>query len=444
MANIKLQIASSVPLVEDMAMAEFELPEFNARTRRSYFVDLFNTGAGSVHWELTPSDPWVQVSQTSGAVTSEERVWISIDWPAVPKGEHVVSSLSVDSAGQTLEIPVTLWNPSSSVPLHIDFVEDNNVIAMEAESYSSLRSSVDAAWTELPNLGSGGVMMVTPTTAASRERVAEITNTSPALVYNTYLRSSGPVTVKARFIPTLAINGLRGLRYAVSFDDEEPQIVDMDRTSGSGIWDRSVLRGHIDYTTTHQLPTAGTHQLKIWMVDPGVVLDRLEIFTGDVPYTYRGAPVTAVENFGSYKIESGQAVMLNTNDLFRFDSITNNGLLTLLGSSALELGGGPFINNGVLDLITWKGMLPGGFVNDGSIVDSLWIENATPSVSSLDIAITGYTGHGYQLQQKTDANLVSGGWVDVGVAVQGEGSPITFYADLLSTNQGFYRIKVFP
>ncbi len=446
MANIKLRETTSSVLMEDQSMAGFELPEFNTCTRRSYFVDLFNTGTGSVNWQITPSNSWVKVSATSGSVSSEQRVWVSIDWPSAPQGEFVTSFLAVESAGQTLRIPVTVWNPSASLPLSVDFVEDNGVVAIEAERVSCMIPAADASWSRLYNLGQGGgSMMVSPATAASRESMADITNTSPALVYNTYLRTNGVVNVTARFIPTLAVSGT--LRYAVSFDDQVPQIIDMARTSGSGsAWNRSVLRAYIDYTTSHTLTAAGEHQLKIWMVDSGVVLDRLKISTKSGPYTYRGAPETAVSSFGSYTIGNEQTLILNTNDWFRFDSITNNGTLTLLGSASLNLDGGPFVNNGVLDIITWQGTLPAGFLNNGMVLTrtNIEIRQVEKIGPDLRMQIQGYANHGYQLQQASGGDL-TGLWNSVGASVLGTNNPITFViSNAFQDAQGFYRVLVTP
>ena len=445
MANIKLQMAASAPMVEDRLLSEFALPEFNARTRRSHFMDLFNTGSGSVNWTAESDDSWLKVSKASGALSGEERLWISVDWPAAPKGESVSSSLKVKSAGQTLNIPVAIWNPESSLPLSVDFVEENGVIAIEAENYSSLIPADDVAWSRIGNLGSGDVMQVLPTTAASRDGVAEVTNSSPALIYNTYLRSAGEVTVSARFIPTLPLNGTRGLRYAVSFDDEAPQIVDMDRTSGSGsVWRRSVLRANIEYQTTHTLSAPGEHQLKIWMVDPGVVVDRIEIRTDDRPYSYRGAPESAVKNYGDYSVGNDMSMVVGPAETVSFDSVTNYGHFTLQGSAGFGLNGGAFVNYGVLDLISWEGILPASLINYGEIIDHLRIEEITASATTLDLEIPGYSNHHYQLQRKDGNSLSAGSWVDVGAPAVGAGLPLIFSAGTRTNAQGFYRIKISP
>src|SRR5690606_14606659 len=62
----------------------YALPAFNQFLDKTYFVDLFNTGSGSFDWHLKPSHDWVVVNKTSGTVTLEDRVWVSIDWSKVP------------------------------------------------------------------------------------------------------------------------------------------------------------------------------------------------------------------------------------------------------------------------------------------------------------------------------------------------------------------------
>ena len=74
----------------------------------------------------------------------------------------------------------------------------------------------------------------------------------------------------------------RGLRFAVSFDDEPPQIVtlvpaDYKAQNGNRDWEKVVGDNARYARTTHTLAQPGYHTLKYWMVDPGVVLQKIVV-----------------------------------------------------------------------------------------------------------------------------------------------------------------------
>ncbi len=100
-------------------------------------------------------------------------------------------------------------------------------------------------------------------------------------------------------LPTHRVHEGRGLRYAIAIDDEPPQIVDFYEDGGHGgeqspRWRENVARNAAITVTRHQLTAAGRHTLRIWAVDPGVVLDKIVIDTGGLQASYLGPPETRV------------------------------------------------------------------------------------------------------------------------------------------------------
>ena len=59
-------------------------------------------------------------------------------------------------------------------------------------------------------------------------------------------------------------------------------------------WSRNVLNATTTGVTTHDIGAHGAHVLKIYMVDPGVVLDKIVIDTGGARPSYLGPPETKV------------------------------------------------------------------------------------------------------------------------------------------------------
>jgi hypothetical protein len=73
------------------------------------------------------------------------------------------------------------------------------------------------------------------------------------------------------------------LRFAVSINDGEPVIV-------SDPGKRDVISNLLIKSAKINFPAQGQHTLKIWMTDPGLVIDKIIIDTGGVVDAYLGPP----------------------------------------------------------------------------------------------------------------------------------------------------------
>jgi hypothetical protein len=137
-------------------------------------------------------------------------------------------------------------------------------------------------------------MALFPTTAASITDPAQILTQSPRLEFDFTSTHSGDYQVSVYAIPTHRINSTRGLRYAVAIDDQQPQIVDFEQSANnnSKAWQEDVIRNTNVTVTTHNIPSPGKHTLKIFMVDPGVVLEKFVVSHGPLPPSELGPPET--------------------------------------------------------------------------------------------------------------------------------------------------------
>jgi hypothetical protein len=106
---------------------------------------------------------------------------------------------------------------------------------------------------------------------------------------------AGTVDVETITAPTLNFAPDRGLRFAVSFDGDPTQMVTLvpqnySAQNGNRDWETSVKDNARYAHSTHTLAAPGYHTLKIWMVDPGVVLQKLVIDLGGLKQSYLGPP----------------------------------------------------------------------------------------------------------------------------------------------------------
>jgi hypothetical protein len=166
------------------------------------------------------------------------------------------------------------------------FVETGGVVAIEAEHHARALAPGGREWLRVPGLGRTLSGM---TTLPAEAKPATLED-GMRLEYDVYLFKAGKVQVQATLAPTLKFQPGPGLRYAVSFDDEPPKVVDVHADSSQRQWAKNVSDGVAQLVSTHELAQPGRHTLKFWALDPGLVLQRLVIDAGGRKPSYLGPP----------------------------------------------------------------------------------------------------------------------------------------------------------
>jgi hypothetical protein len=269
------------------------LPAFDALNRQSHYFEIFNRGQASFSYKATPDQPWILVSAPEGTIDKEARVRVTIDWSKAPKGEGKGSIRITGPGGSRVSIGIAALNPTSITRGTLDgFVAGEGYVSMEAEHYSSNVPGVQARWEKINGYGrTRSAMSIRPTTARSVVPPED----SPCLEYRMYLFTEKKADVWTTVAPTLNFDPGRGRRYAVSFDKEPPQIIDVlpqgyDARNGNREWEESVRNAGRRVRSTHTLSGAGYHTLKIRMVDPGIVLQKIVVDLGGMKPSYLGPP----------------------------------------------------------------------------------------------------------------------------------------------------------
>jgi hypothetical protein len=97
----------------------------------------------------------------------------------------------------------------------------------------------------------------------------------------------------AYFSPTLNFHNDEGLEYAVSIDDETPQVISLNKDDNNNrVWEGWVANNIIIKTSSHNVSKPGKHTVKIWMINPGIVLQKIVLDMGGVKQSYLGPPET--------------------------------------------------------------------------------------------------------------------------------------------------------
>jgi hypothetical protein len=269
------------------------LPKFDTFNQQRHFIDVFNKGKAPFEFTAAASQSWILLSETKGTVVKDKRLWISVDWSKASKG-MTSGMVTLIGTSNSVTVKVNAFNPAEVTRDSLQgFVEGDGFVSIEAEHYTKKTDTGANRWIKIDDYGRtlSGMRAMAPVDAPG----ATPGKDSPCLEYQMYLFSTGKVEVAAILAPTLNFVPGRGLRYAVSFDDEAPQVVILvpekyNAHNGNRDWEKSVEDNARYGHTTHTLAKSGYHTLKFWMVDPGVVLQKLVVDTGGVKPSYLGPP----------------------------------------------------------------------------------------------------------------------------------------------------------
>ena len=275
------------------------LPKFDVFNQQSHYIDVFNRGQSSFRCTVTASAPWILVRTPRGAITKEQRIWVTVDWRKAPKSSPSGTVTIAQEGGEKVSVRVEVFNPKQVLLNRPGaFVEGNGYVSMEAEHYTNNIPAGQVRWEKVEGYGRTlSAMSIMPGTSPSVTPPQD----SPCLEYGMYLFDSGSVNVVAIVAPTLNFVPGRGLRYAVSFDDQPPQIISIlsstyDAQNGNSDWEESVRNASRKIYSAHTLSNAGYHTLKIWMVDPAVVLEKIIVDLGGLKGSYLGPPESYRQN----------------------------------------------------------------------------------------------------------------------------------------------------
>ncbi len=263
------------------------LPVIDSYNRPRRYIDVFNRGKESFPFTATASVPWIAISAAKGTVEKEQRVWVTVDWSTAPAGTSD-GVVKITGAGGSVNVKVAEFHPQQPARENLKgFVEADGYVSMEAVHFTGRTAGAGARWDKVDDYGRTlSSMAVFPFTAPSAMRSAS----APCLEYRMYLFDTGKATVDAIIAPTLNFVPGRGLRFAIAFDNEPPQVVDALAQNTQRDWETSVKDSVRNVLSAHTIAEPGYHTLKFRMVDAGVVLQKLVVNLGGLKPSYLGPP----------------------------------------------------------------------------------------------------------------------------------------------------------
>lgn len=223
--RLALQVAG-----EDVtgARAFHALPAFDNYLRRTYPVEIYNRGGGTLAWTAHASEPWVVLSKSAGKTADEERITVGIDWEKAPSGNAVPAQIVFRAGEQSEKVLVSLFNPTapSRAELRGIYVENNGCVSIPAAGCHRVRENDRIKITAVEDLGIEGpaLQLGDPTAPLQIFRSRDV----PCAEYDFYAFDAGSVDVYTYVLPTFPLHADRDFRIGENTNTDTKYSVQID------------------------------------------------------------------------------------------------------------------------------------------------------------------------------------------------------------------------
>jgi hypothetical protein len=240
--------------------------------------------------------PWVMLSEVAapGAGTNR-RIWVSIDWQKVPIGSSQ-SFVTVSGANGDMRVKIMALKatPQQEREARGCFGGLVGPIAFAAESATNNVAVNGVRWERIPDYGRGASGVEVFPVTAETIRPPE---PAPYLEYPVLFANEGLYHISLTTSPTLDIVPDRKLGIAVSIDDGPPQVVEVftpqTQKTESFLGEAHYANDANNARTmrfSQTVTTPGRHTLRLTMVDPTVVVEKIVVHDEELPPSYFGPP----------------------------------------------------------------------------------------------------------------------------------------------------------
>ncbi|THG97912.1 hypothetical protein EW026_g4183 [Hermanssonia centrifuga] len=268
------------------------------------YIDVSAGGPAPFTFTVTSNVSWLQLSQTKGSISpssSEQRIFVSADWSQITGAEIATITFTATAANQPPLVQTVGFTANhTTIPSGFTgFVEGDGGVSIEAIHAARNTSVGGISWIELPGYGRT-LSALTPWPRGGGE-TNFTAGTGPSLEYDFFtfntIQGDGNISVTTFVAPTLNANGDdRPVALAVQVDSLAPQTTYFIPPAVPGslpdAWDGlDGFAANNIVSIPNNFPAApGAHTLKIWMIEPSVIVEKIVIDTGGVAPSYLGPP----------------------------------------------------------------------------------------------------------------------------------------------------------
>lgn len=238
-------------------------------------LTIIQYAAAPLRWSAGKVPAGLRLSHAGGTLDAangyEQRIAVTYDGKGETKG------LQLGCGDGQLAARVQLA-PGAGVA-----TEHDRIITLPAATASA------PGWAPV-EIGSLGIAQRADLALPSRDDPAG----APVLEYAFHSHTKAEARLRIVAVPVHALTSASRLRIAVSLDGQPPVPLDFATVGRSDEWKRNVLSNSAVRTIALPALQAGPHTLRVHALDPGFVLDRIEVVFDGAPQYYGAPPASAL------------------------------------------------------------------------------------------------------------------------------------------------------
>lgn len=274
---------------------KLQLPVFDSIGRNVYFIDIFLCDTTTVNWTAT-ANVWIHLTRDSGTLTAapgnkEQRIKVWIDWSKAPADKQFDGKIIFKGGQKQIEIPVHVNHSTMPKVSDMTDIDLGGYVVINASRYAAISDSKGPfQWSRYENMGHGLTVLSASLPDIGdkpmKSDLATIKKDAHFVEYHFYTLTAASPIMTVFSVPTHPVNNNFSNRYAVSVDDGPLTLVDFKTEGRSEEWKQNVLRNRAEKKVQLQHLDKGLHKLKVYCVDPGVMLEEFRIDLGGLHQIY--------------------------------------------------------------------------------------------------------------------------------------------------------------
>ncbi|WP_053228241.1 glycosyl hydrolase 115 family protein [Spirochaeta cellobiosiphila] len=254
------------------------------------YIDIYNRGCRDQSYQIKCEVDWLKLASQEGIIHEQVQIPIEIHWDQVDQ-EELETSIIITAGIKEWEVKLVVRKKDypTSLPKGT-FLPYKGITSIKAKNFKASYKRQQIEWKVIPGIGREGSGITTFPIGASCSNTNILEH--PSVVYDLYLDQIGEYWIYIQVAPSNDFLNKGGLCYGISWNQEEPRVINIHEkatkedwfnpVTTNDDWNKAVGNNIRTQEIRKEINKTGIHQLQIWMIDPGIVIQNIVLSQKDL------------------------------------------------------------------------------------------------------------------------------------------------------------------